>query len=42
MEVSNEDAPIRAKNCDECTADFSFTNEELAVAESIEADGMSV
>ena len=38
MEVDNEGGPIRGKHCDKCTADFSFRNDELAVAESVEAD----
>jgi hypothetical protein len=36
MEVSNEGGPIRGKHCDKCDADFSYTNEELAIAESVE------
>lgn len=40
MEVSNEGEPIRRKRCDECSADFSFTNDELAVAQSVDPNGM--
>lgn len=36
MEVINEGRPIRGQHCDKCEVNFSFTNEELAVAESVE------
>jgi hypothetical protein len=39
MEVDSEGGPIRAKYCDKCNLLFSPTNEELAAAESVEADG---
>jgi len=39
MEVSKKGGPIRAKNCDECNADFSFTNDDIAVAESVDFGG---
>lgn len=37
MEVRGEGAPLRAKFCDECDWLFYFTNEELALTESVEA-----
>lgn len=40
MEVGNEQGRNRSKHCDACTADFSFTNDELAVAESVDPNGM--
>jgi hypothetical protein len=36
MEVGNEGGPVRFRYCDDCDFLFSFTNEELAVAESVE------
>ena len=38
MEVGNEAGPPRFKYCDICDLLFSFTNEELAVAESVETE----
>jgi hypothetical protein len=38
MEVGYQGGPLRAKYCEKCDLLFSFTNEELAVAESV---GMS-
>jgi hypothetical protein len=35
MEVGKQGGPVRAKYCDKCNSLFSFTNEELAVAESV-------
>jgi hypothetical protein len=35
MEVGKHGGPLRAKYCDNCDVLFSFTNEELAVAESV-------
>jgi hypothetical protein len=40
MEVGNERGPLRAKYCDKCGLLFSFTNEELAVAESVETGSL--
>lgn len=37
MEGRKEGGPLRTKYCDECNVFFCFTNEELAVAESIGA-----
>lgn len=37
MEVREKGAPLRAKFCDECDWLFYFTNEELALTESVEA-----
>ena len=35
MEVGKHGGPLRAKYCDKCDLLFSFTNEELAFAESV-------
>jgi hypothetical protein len=35
MEVGRHEGPLRAKYCDKCSLLFSFTNEELAVAETV-------
>lgn len=35
MEVRKEGGPLRTKYCERCHVLFCFTNEELAVAESI-------
>lgn len=40
MEVSpHEGIPLRARYCDKCNVLFCFTNEELAIAESVRAVG---
>jgi hypothetical protein len=36
MEVGKQGGPLRAKYCEKCNLLFSFTNEELAVAENVE------
>ena len=41
MEVRGKAAPLRAKFCDECDWLFYFTNEELALTESVEAPAQS-
>ena len=38
MEVREERRPLRAKYCDKCDLLFHFTNEELALTESVGAD----
>ena len=38
MEVREERRPLRAKYCDKCDLLFYFTNEELALTESVGAD----
>ena len=35
MKVSNEEGPLSATSCDNCGLLFSFTIEELALAESV-------
>jgi hypothetical protein len=35
MEVAKQGGPIRARYCDKCDLLFSFSNEELAIAESV-------
>jgi hypothetical protein len=35
MEVGKQGGPLRAKYCDKCDLLFSFTNQELALAESV-------
>jgi len=35
MEVGKQGGSLRAKYCDKCNSLFSFTHEELAVAESV-------
>lgn len=37
MEVSKQGGPLRARYCDNCDLLFSFTNEDVAVAESVGA-----
>ena len=37
MEVREKGTPLRAKFCHECDWLFYFTNEELALTESVEA-----
>jgi endogenous inhibitor of DNA gyrase (YacG/DUF329 family) len=36
MEVGNHGGPLRAKHCENCNLLISFTNGELAIAESVE------
>jgi hypothetical protein len=40
MEVRKEGGPLRAKYCEKCDLLFSFSNEELAVAESVETESL--
>jgi endogenous inhibitor of DNA gyrase (YacG/DUF329 family) len=38
IEVGNQGGPLRAECCDNCDLLFSLTNEQLAVAESVETE----
>jgi transcription elongation factor Elf1 len=38
MKVGNEGGPLSAKSCDNCGLLFSFTIDELALAESVEKE----
>ena len=42
MEVREKGTPLRAKFCDECDWLFYFTNEELALTESVEAESAAL